>query len=50
MWDVLCRNGGLFQEFKRLESDDESGIIALESPLDTAIRVLKYRLSLATDP
>ena len=40
---------GLFQKFKRLESDDKSGIIALESPLDTAIRVLDYRLSLATD-
>ena len=25
------------------------GIIALESPLDTAIRMLKYRLSLTTD-
>ena len=49
MWDVLCRNAGLFQEFKRLESDDESGIIALESPLDTAICVLDYRLSLTTD-
>ena len=49
MWDVLCRNAGLFQEFKRLESDDETGIIALESPLDTAIRVLDYRLSLTTD-
>ena len=40
---------GLFQEFKRLESDDELGIIALESPLDTAICVLDYRLSLTTD-
>ena len=49
MQDVLCRNAGLFQKFKRLESDDESGIIALESPLDTAIRVLDYRLSLTTD-
>ena len=49
MWDVLCRNAGLFQEFKRLESDDEMGIIALESPLDTAIRVLNFRLSLTTD-
>ena len=49
MRDVLCRNVGLFQEFKRLESDDEMGIIALESPLDTAIHVLDYRLSLTTD-
>ena len=40
---------GLFQKFKRLESDDEMGIIALESPLDTAIGVLSYRLSLTTD-
>ena len=40
---------GLFQEFKRLESDDETGIIALKSPLDTAICVLSYRLSLTTD-
>ena len=40
---------GLFQEFKRLESDDELGIIALKSPLDTAIRMLNYRLSLTTD-
>ena len=49
MWDGLCRNVGLFQEFKRLESDDETGIIALESPLDTAIRMLDYRLSLTAD-
>ena len=40
---------GLFQEFKRLESDDKTGIIALKSSLDTAIHVLDYRLSLATD-
>ena len=40
---------GLFQEFKRLESDDETGIIALKSSLDTAICVLNYRLSLTTD-
>ena len=49
MRDVLCRDAGLLQEFKRLESDDETGIIALESPLDTAIRVLDYRLSLTKD-
>ena len=49
MQDVLCRNAGLFQEFKRLESDDKMGIIALKSPLDTAICVLNYRLSLTTD-
>ena len=46
---VICRNVRLLQTFKRLESDDETGIIALESELDTAIRVLNYRLSLATD-
>ena len=40
---------GLFQKFKRLESDDEMGIIALESPLDTAICMLDYRLSLTAD-
>ena len=39
----------LLQAFKRLESDDETGIIALKSELDTAIHVLDYRLSLATD-
>ena len=49
MWDVLCRNVGLFQEFKRLESDDKTGIIALKSPLDTAVRILDYRLSQAKD-
>ena len=49
MQDVLCRNVGLVQKFKRLESDDETGIITLKSPLDTAIRVLDYRLSLTTD-
>ena len=39
----------LLENFKRLESDDEMGIIALESELDTAICVLDYRLSLTTD-
>ena len=29
----------------RLEGDDEMGIIALESPLDTAVRILDYQLS-----
>ena len=46
---VVHRNERLLQAFKRLESDDEMGIIALESKLDTAIRVLNYRLSLTTD-
>ena len=46
---VVCRNVRLLQTFKRLESDDETGIIALESELDTAICVLNYRLSLTTD-
>ena len=46
---VVRRNAQLLQTFKRLESDDEMGIIALESELDTAIHVLDYRLSLTTD-
>ena len=46
---VVCRNAQLLQEFKRLESDDESGIITLESELDSAVRILNYRLSLTTD-
>ena len=49
MRNVLCRNVGLLQKFKRLESDDETGIIALESSLDTAIHALDYRLSKAKD-
>ena len=39
----------LLQTFKRLESDDEMGIITLESELDSALQVLDYRLSLAKD-
>ena len=46
---VVCRNARLLQIFKRLESDDEMGIITLDSELNTAIRVLDYRLSLTTD-
>ena len=46
---VVCRDARLLQTFKRLESDDKTGIIALKSELDTAIRVLSYRLSLTTD-
>ena len=46
---MSMRNARLLQTFKRLESDDEMSIIALESELDTAIRVLNYRLSLTTD-
>ena len=46
---VICRNAQLLQTFKRLESDDETGIIALESELDTAICMLNFRLSLTTD-
>ena len=46
---VICRNAQLLQEFKRLESDDETGIIALESELDSAIRILDYRLSHTMD-
>ena len=39
----------LLQAFKRLESDDKTGIIALKSELDTAICMLDYRLSHTTD-
>ena len=39
----------LLENFKRLESDDEMGIIALKSELDSAVRILDYRLSLAMD-
>ena len=46
---VVCRNARLLQAFKRLESDDEMGIIALESELDSAVRILDYRLSRTTD-
>ena len=46
---VIRRNVQLLQAFKRLESDDETGIITLESELDTAIHMLNYRLSLTTD-
>ena len=46
---VVRRNVRLLQEFKRLESDDETGIIALESELDAALHVLDYRLSRTTD-
>ncbi|KIM64580.1 hypothetical protein SCLCIDRAFT_23317 [Scleroderma citrinum Foug A] len=43
------RNARLLQEFKRLESDDETGIITLESELNTALHILDYRLSLTKD-
>ena len=46
---VVCRNAQLLQKFKTLESDDEMGIIALESELDSPVRILDYRLSLTTD-
>ena len=46
---VVCRNVRLLQEFKRLENDDETGIITLESELDAALRILDYRLSCTTD-
>ena len=46
---VVRRNVQLLQEFKRLESDDETGIIALESELDAALCILDYRLSRTTD-
>ena len=46
---VICRNARLLQKFKRLESDDEMGIIALESELDTVLHILDYSLSRTTD-
>ena len=46
---VVRRNARLLQEFKRLESDDETGIVALKSELDSALRILNYRLSHTTD-
>ena len=46
---VVCRDAQLLQTFKRLESDDKMGIITLEFELDSALRVLDYRLSLTTD-
>ena len=46
----VCRNAGIFQRFKRLESEDVSGTLALESSLDIAVRILDYRLSLTTFP
>ncbi|KIM51645.1 hypothetical protein SCLCIDRAFT_33289, partial [Scleroderma citrinum Foug A] len=50
-WSVQHQGGNSDDERINavLESDDESGIITLKSPLDTAIRVLDYRLSLTTD-
>ena len=46
---VIRRNARLLQTFKRLESDDETGIITLESELDSVLCILNYRLSLTTD-
>ena len=46
---VVRRNARLLQEFKRLESDDEMGIIALESELDAGLHILDYRLSRTMD-
>jgi len=39
-----------FAEFKRLESEDTTGTLALESELDSAVRILDYRLSCAKSP
>ena len=47
---VLLRNEGLFQEFKRLESEDTTGTLVLESELDAAVRILDYCLSCAKSP
>ena len=49
-WYVLLRHEGLVQEFKRLESEDTTGTLALESELDSAVRILDYRLSCAKSP
>jgi len=46
----LCRNAGILQGFKRLESKDVLGTLTLESPLDLAVQILDYRLSRATTP
>ena len=46
---VIRRNVRLLQTFKRLESDDEMGIITLNSKLDSALRILDNRLSHTTD-
>ena len=46
---VVCKNAQLLQEFKRLESVDKTGIIALESELDSALCILNYRLSCTMD-
>ena len=50
MRNDLCRNAGILQRFKRLESEDMSGTLALKSSLDTAVCILDYRLSRATSP
>ena len=47
MRNDLCRNAGILQRFKRLESEDVLGTLALESSLDTAVCILDYRLSLS---
>ena len=39
---------GLFCRFKRLESDDKTGIVTLNTDLDSAIHILNYRLSSCT--
>jgi len=46
--DDVCRDAGVLLRFKRLESEDKSGTLALKSSLDTAVRILDYRLSRAT--
>ena len=50
MRNVLCRNAGILQRFKRLESEDILGTLALKSSLNTAVCILDYRLSRATTP
>ena len=48
MSNDLHGNAGILQRFKRLESEDVLGTLALESSLDTAVCILNYRLSRAT--
>ena len=41
---------GLLCRFKRIESDDKMGIIALKTDLDSAIHILNYCLSSSSSP
>ena len=39
---------GLLRRFKRIDGDNKTGIVTLETDLDSAIRILNYRLSTST--